>query len=663
MSVPSIEIDFENFEKFSQVQLADTLELLFPVLERSAVTFVTRPPTPPDFFDAQPRPSNALFSANFLPDVLIADRAVLFVENSIIADKDLLQRSSLSRAIPMWAAELVNDPDQEFLLRGLSKGFMIVPDVSIVEPAESTNYRSALLPHTKPLLDSLFKAELESGKISRQSHKPIRIQAIGAVEKVGSKEPRPITDCSRPHEDPLNSYVFSESFSFQSVDDVIASSAPGCFYAIVDIKAAYRHVPIFPEHRQLQGFRWKFEGEEEGFFTDNFLCFGVACAPQIFHKISCAISRMMRRKGYVIVSYLDDFLVTAKSYEECAAAQYALVSLLTKLGFSLKWEKIITPSTRVKFLGLVIDSILCRLELPEDKIDKLISMSKYFASKEKVTKKNLQKLAGHFSFAAKALYGARTFSRIFIDAFRFIHRPSHHTRLTAALKNELKWWSDFAPFINGLAKCAMGEQWPIIHIFCDASFAGFGATMQNEWLAGTWSEYPVHLLKGGIFSNIWIAPPVLDCSFHENINFLELVAACLPLIIRADKFKGHRVFIHSDNSATVAFLNRGTSKNAAALFWLKIIFYESLLHNFRFEAVHCPGETNIEADCLSRLTLGNLFVDRFLDLNANNFLLQPGELILCSRSLGILGKTAEEIAAERLNRVLQKNAGIAMASV
>ena len=54
---------------------------------------------------------------------------------------------------------------------------------------------------------------------------------------------------------------------------------------IIDIKAAYRAVPINPEHWTLQGFRWLEEGEEK-MYIDHRMCFGVRTGPYYFSLIS-----------------------------------------------------------------------------------------------------------------------------------------------------------------------------------------------------------------------------------------------------------------------------------------------------------------------------------------------------------------------------------------
>lgn len=239
-------------------------------------------------------------------DLLVSEpETSIFHFNDVVfwLSSDLLTRCSLTKCFLAWCQELFSiDFDHEYLLRGIAMGFEIVPDVPVVPSADCLNYSSALEPNAEKLLDVLFREELAAGKLSLVTQKPVRVNAIGAVSKKGSLTPRPITDCSRPKGLSLNSFTAFDPFCFQTIDDVIEGSSQDCYYAVVDIKWAYRTVPIHPAHRVLQGLRWAFDGESERFYQDNFLCFGLSGAPGIFHRLSTAVARMMMRKGYEIVS-------------------------------------------------------------------------------------------------------------------------------------------------------------------------------------------------------------------------------------------------------------------------------------------------------------------------------------------------------------------------
>lgn len=119
--------------------------------------------------------------------------------------------------------------------------------------------------------------------------------------------------------------------------------------------------------------------------------FGLSCAPAIFNRISVAIARMMRRKGFVVIPYLDDFLVTSVDQHGCAEGMRIMVELLRKLGFPISWEKVTGPSRRIQFLGLVFSSQQQKIILLEDKLKTLQDMAKALLEREKVTKLELQK--------------------------------------------------------------------------------------------------------------------------------------------------------------------------------------------------------------------------------------------------------------------------------
>ena len=179
----------------------------------------------------------------------------------------------------------------------------------------------------------------------------------------------------------------------------------------------------------------RFENETvESYYIDNYFCFGLSIAPSIFHRINCAISRCMSRKGHKIVSYLDDFLIIGYSENECSERQICLFPLLTSFGFPIKWEKVSGPKQRITFLGIIIDSFYGRLELPKEKILKILSLIKQYSNRKKVTKRALQVLVGRLSFALKALYDARTFTQIFIGALKSLRMVNDHKRLTKTFK-------------------------------------------------------------------------------------------------------------------------------------------------------------------------------------------------------------------------------------
>lgn len=160
-----------------------------------------------------------------------------------------------------------------------------------------------------------------------------------------------------------------------SIDAAVSFSTPNCFYLIVDIESAWCWIPVFPPHRELQGFRWMFgthNSSQYNYYVDNRLCFGVSCAPSIFDRISNTIIRMMARHGFhAVVNYLDDFLIIGSTQEECQQGLVTLINFLHYLGFNVSWRKVVSPTQRITFLGIELDSSTMSLRFPEDKLNRL----------------------------------------------------------------------------------------------------------------------------------------------------------------------------------------------------------------------------------------------------------------------------------------------------
>lgn len=156
----------------------------------------------------------------------------------------------------------------------------------------------------------------------------------------------------------------------------------------VDIKAAYRSIMINPKQWKYQGLSWVINNEHK-YMVDTHICFGSQCAPYIFTEITNFILRCLKRRGYVnSIVYLDDFLVTGNSREECAEAQKALITLLRSLGLYLAWPKCVAPCQKIAYLGVLFDTTTMTISLPADKLDKLHQELFFFWIRTKLLRNN-----------------------------------------------------------------------------------------------------------------------------------------------------------------------------------------------------------------------------------------------------------------------------------
>ena len=265
------------------------------------------------------------------------------------------------------------------------------------------------------------------------------------------------------------------------------------------------------------------------YFVDNRLCFGVSCAPVIFNRHYNAIVGMMARRGFLaIVNYLDDFLIIGNTHAECQHGLTTLINLLHSLGFNISWEKVVSPSQRVTFLGIELDYSTMSIRLPADKLDRLNALVTSFSEKVSASKRQLQSLKGSLNFACHVVHGDRTFLRRVIDCINKLRHSSHRCPLSTQFRADILWWKQVLVTFNG--RGMMLDFRKPIYFQTDASLYGFGAVCSNDWFAAAWTASPgaeqYSLLHNQHWSN---AGHAIDPSLRSNINYLEL----FPILIAA----------------------------------------------------------------------------------------------------------------------------------
>ena len=118
-----------------------------------------------------------------------------------------------------------------------------------------------------------------------------------------------IVDLSHPARRSVNDGIECSraSLSYVSVDhlaEVILTLGKGTQLAKLDIKSAYRVIPVFPGDRLLLGVTWK-----GNIFVDTVLPFGLHSAPKIFNAVADALQWVMLSNGIRhVFHYLDDFV-------------------------------------------------------------------------------------------------------------------------------------------------------------------------------------------------------------------------------------------------------------------------------------------------------------------------------------------------------------------
>ena len=515
-----------------------------------------------------------------------------------------------------WEEELADDFDKDFILNGLQRGFDIIDENASPHLVKCENHPSARQgsPLYKEATEQVLK-EIKMGHYEVLPEPPEIVSPIAVIPKPNGSV-RLIHDCSRPEGQAVNDYCTADwKQKFSRVDDAAALVTRGCFMAKIDLQNAYRCVSISQHSQRVTGLQWQF-GSRIVYLRDTRLPFGSKLAPGIFHRLTQAVKRMLKRHGLTAtVVYLDDFFIKGETFEECLNALNITVRLLRKLGFHINWNKVIDPCTKITFLGIEIDSLEMCLRLPDEKLHQVRQELARFQGRKRASKKQLQSLAGKLNFCASVVYGGRVYSRRIIDTINMLKASDHKIKLSGGIRADITWWQSFMASFNG--RSLLLDHQPITSVFTDSCDVAAGGTFEGDWFYLNWE---------------------LDWPFVANlhINSKEILAVFLAVCRWAPCWRNKRICIQSDNTFTVASINRGTSRNPFIMWCLRILFWLSATYNFHITARHIRGYSNMVADGISRLHEPNKWNEVAPFLAPTPFfchLSQPSLFFLFDRSL------------------------------
>ena len=158
------------------------------------------------------------------------------------------------------------------------------------------------------------------------------------------------------------------SLGYMSVDDLVAQVLQigrGAEMAKIDVKQAYRNVPVHPKDRHLLGMQWKGR-----VLVDGTLPFGLRSAPLLFTALGDAIQWAAEKEGVSWTGhYIDDFVtVGGPGSGECERNLRILKAVCARVGLPMEAEKEEGPSVVIKFLGMELDSEKLLIRLPGEKL-------------------------------------------------------------------------------------------------------------------------------------------------------------------------------------------------------------------------------------------------------------------------------------------------------
>ena len=488
--------------------------------------------------------------------------------------------------IPAWRKHLQKHPDKDYvhyILQGIEHGFNIGIDQDRAFKSAHANMQSAR--QNPQVVEDYLRKEVAEGNMLGpfpiMSAPAVLINRMGVIPKKHQKNKwRIITDLSHPEGHSVNDAIDSLlcSMSYITVDQVAAramSLGKGALIAKIDIKSAYRLVPVHPSDRKWLGVKWN-----DHIYVDGSLPFGLRSAPKIFTALADAVEWCVAATGVPdIYHYLDDFAVLGPPRSEACCHNLSKLKMVCgELGIPLAPEKEEGPSTSLTFLGIVIDTTLGELRLPEDKLQRLLQTVRDWESRKSCSRAELESLIGVLQHATKVIQPGRSFLRRAIKLLSVAKQHHHHIRLNAEFKADLAWWRVFASHWNG-ASLLVHKDSDMSSVTSDASGNwGCGAWHEDEWFQIEWDQHTREL----------------------HIAAKELIPIIIAAIIWGPKWEGQKVDAYCDNMAVVAAVTSRYCQDATLMQMLWGLFFIEAHYQFKISATHIPGQHNELADDLSR---------------------------------------------------------------
>jgi hypothetical protein len=481
-----------------------------------------------------------------------------------------------------------------YVLSGLTNGFCLSFNESPLVPT----YRNSPSALANPsIVEQMLAKEVSSGAMAGPFPTPplpdLQVSRFSLKEKPNNSGWRFLFDLSYPDKQSVNAGIPKEAaaVSYVKVSDIcdkILNIGRGALLCKFDISRAYRHVPVCPADRRLLGLTWN-----SLFYIDLTLPFGGRPCCSIFNAVGDLFTAIFNHYSSLTDydHYLDDFLGVAdpsslRSVAPIEADFKRTLSLCDHLGIPLA-DKTVHPTTRLTFLGFILDSEDLTISLPEEKKSEYISEIEKVSTLHAVKKKRLESLIGKLMHATTVIPIGRAFFRSLIAKSSAAPLPTSWISLARDERLNLSWWVNLLSDWNGISLMRFCGWLPLadFELSSDAALTiGLGIVNGNDWVAATW-------------------PP----SAPTNIAILEMIPLVISAIIWGDTWTGKSILFHTDSMAVVFSAESLLPKDPQLAALVRELSIISIQKGFRFRVDHVPGVSNVLADLLSRSKFDEFF--------------------------------------------------------
>ncbi len=308
---------------------------------------------------------------------------------------------------------------------------------------------------------------------------------------------------------------------------IVSQIQSGDWFVTIDLKDAYFHIEILPQHRKF--LRFAFGGEA---YQYRVLPFGLALSPRTYTKCMDA-ALTPGHPHFKLQRRLADSGTVSRacaSTSRCRPSSSRISGVETQ-----RQEKRSLSCSEDNVFGVVWDSITMQAQLSPARVESILNALKNIKLGQRITVHYLQRVLGLMAAASTViplgLLHVRSF-QLWLRARGFHPRanPQRQIRVTRQGLRTLSMWfrPRFLTLGPTLGPCCRRKM-----LTTDASLTGWGAVLDGRPAQGIRRG---HLLE-------W------------HINCLEMMALFRALKYFLQQLRGYHVLVRVDNTAVVSYIN------------------------------------------------------------------------------------------------------------
>ena len=193
--------------------------------------------------------------------------------------------------------------------------------------------------HMREEVDTHIDEMLDKGVI-RPSTSPWSSGIVLVTKKDGTK--RFCVDYRR-----VNDVTIKDAYPLPRTDDALGQLSGSKWFSCLDLNSGYWQIEVDENDKCKTAFSTR-----QGLFEFNLMPFGLCNAPATFERLMETV--LAGLNWQICLVYLDDIIVTGKTFEDMVKNLDSVLSRLTAAGLRLKPRKCQLFGKRVEFLGHIV---------------------------------------------------------------------------------------------------------------------------------------------------------------------------------------------------------------------------------------------------------------------------------------------------------------------